>query len=134
LELSQDVYERVQRIAEAMNAPADLVLPNVLSWIFGIQPQSYRAILPSLSDAQLWAVAYLRLSPDEQTHLVRLVDKRKNTPEPPTSAEVAEMDTPSQRINELTLARSEALYVLQQRGYDSLVKYAKTVKDDLCYP
>lgn len=119
LDLSPDLYTRIQDVAARSGRPIEVVLVETLDLLFGAAPPDWdrlSATIDVLPDAQLWAIVHRRmpwqtslrlrdlaaqgqqraLSDDEQTELTALIDD----------------------ADRLTVLRSRALLALQHWGHN----------------
>jgi hypothetical protein len=118
LNLPADLYARIQEEAAHSDQPVEAVLIESLALLFGVPPVDWdhlTATLETLSDVQLWAVVYRRLA---ATAAGRLRDLTARGQQAPLSAEEqAELAALIDEVDRMTLLRSHALLVLQQRGH-----------------
>jgi hypothetical protein len=121
LDLPDDLYEHVHRVAAQSQRPVERVLLESLRLLFVPPPSSADlttslAALPSYSDAQLWAVVYQRLAWPQSQRLHEL--SAKNKLERLTADEQRELEDLLSSNDRAMLLRSEALRLLKHRGYD----------------
>ena len=117
LNLSDELYEVIRKTAEMSKhsledaAIALLELPHLLSDL-----ETETKNFNSYSDVQLWAVVYKHLSAEQSARLDVLLDKSK-TPLI-TALEKTEAEALVSLVDRYMLIRTEALVLLQNRGYD----------------
>ncbi|MEQ8673659.1 MAG: hypothetical protein RLP44_06595 [Aggregatilineales bacterium] len=117
LNLSDELYEIIKKTAESSRhsleeaAIALLELPYSLADL-----ETEIENLNSYSHVQLWAVVYKHLSAEQSARLQVLIDKSK-TPLF-TGSEKTELDALVSLVDRYMLLRTEALVLLQKRGYD----------------
>jgi len=121
LDLPDDLYEQVHRVAAQSQRPVERVLIESLRLLFVPPPSptdlaTCLAALPSYSDAQLWAVVYQRLAWPQSQRLHEL--SAKNKLERLTEDEQRELEDLLSSNDHAMLLRSEALRLLKNRGYD----------------
>lgn len=116
-----EIYERVQQVAEASHLSFEMVLVESLNLLFG-QLSSADDLekqlndLSGYSDAQLWAVVHSRMAWKQSLRLRELTAKSKQSRLSDTEQEEQErlLDTADRYV----LLRSEALVQLKLRGHD----------------
>lgn len=119
IQLPDDLYERVQEAAEAVDRPFEAVLLDSINTLFN-QPapttdiQDLLRQLRDYSNPQLWAVVYRRLPWTQALRLREL--SLKNKQDTLTETEQGELNSLVDRVDRDMLLRSEALLLLQQRG------------------
>jgi hypothetical protein len=120
-ELPEALYERIKEAAELSERPINAVLIESLDALFHKTPEgeSLDTILdamPAYTDGELWVIVYRGLTWAQSLRLRELGAKAKHT-----SLSVNE-ETERQHLldlnDQMMLLRSEALLLLQQRGYD----------------
>ena len=121
LDLPDDLYEQVQRIAAQSQRPIERVVLESLRLLFVPPPSSADlatslAALSGYSDAQLWAVVYQRLAWPQSQRLHELSANQKL--ERLTDDEQHELEDLLSSNDRAMLLRSEALRLLKNRGYD----------------
>lgn len=122
LDLPQDIYQRLQRMAEATHQPVEEVM---FQTIRGNLPPSVDdlpselrdklASLHNLSDKALWAIAKESLPPDQWRRHEHLL--RKNQAGTLTNAEREELARLRAATDRFVFRRSYALALLKWRGY-----------------
>ena len=117
LNLSDEVYEAVRRVAEESNRPVEDVLLESVGVFFGdLSGEVTLANLPNYTDTQLWALVHRRLS---KAHLARLGDlNAKGKRGALSTNEEQEIEQLIHASDQLMLLRSKALHLLQDRGHD----------------
>jgi hypothetical protein len=120
LDLPDDLYEQVQRMAAQSQRPIERVVLESLRLLFVPPPSSADlatslAALSGYSDAQLWAVVYQRLAWPQSQRLHEL--SAKNRLERLTEEEQRELEDLLSSNERAMLPRSEALRLLKNRGY-----------------
>jgi hypothetical protein len=119
IQLPDDLYERVQAAAEAVDRPFETVLVESIDTLFS-HPTSTADVqdlvreLQNYSDPQLWAVVYRRLPWSQALRLREL--NLKNKLDTLTETEQSELNSLIEQVDRDMLLRSEALLLLQQRG------------------
>jgi predicted DNA-binding protein len=119
VELPDDLYKRIQEIAERNDRSVESVLRESLEVMFGEESAEAESSLDRLEtyrDDQLWAVVYQRLAWPRREHLRELTERGKQGDLTPS--EQAELEALLDRVDHYTLIRSEALRLLKQRGHD----------------
>jgi hypothetical protein len=118
LQIPSEIYERAHQIAQASNRSVESVLLDGLSLLFGALPD--KAILPdelsNYTDEQLWAIVHQRLTSPQDARLHELIALGKQGQI--TEEEKVELERLIDRVDHQMLLRSEALYLLKQRGRD----------------
>ena len=122
LDLPEDIYERLQRMAEATNQPLEKVM---FQTIRGNLPPSVDdlpselrdelASLQDLSDKALWAIAKDPLPPDQWRRHEHLLGKNQSGTL--TNAEREELSRLRAATDRFVFRRSYALALLKWRGY-----------------
>jgi hypothetical protein len=115
--LPEQIYRRIQKVAHDSQRSVEAIAIESLGLLFG---ESESAPEPSHFDAytdqQLWAVVNQRLMPDRHDRLHLLLEKnQQGRLLDPESSELQEL---VDEVDRQMLARSEALLLLKQRGYD----------------
>jgi hypothetical protein len=121
LDLPDDLYEQVRRVAAQSQRPIERVILESLRLLFVPPPSSADlatslAALPGYADAQLWATVYQRLAGPQGQRLHEL--SAKNKLERLTEEEQRELEDLLGSNDRAMLLRSEALRLLKDRGYD----------------
>jgi hypothetical protein len=119
LELSPDLYARIQEVAARSGRPIEAVLVETLDLLFGATPPDWdrlAATIDALPDAQLWAVAHRRLPWVTSLRLRELTAQGQHGSL--SDDERAELATLIDEADRLTVLRSRALLVLQRRGHN----------------
>ena len=117
LNLPADLYERIQEAATRSDQPVESVLIESLALLFGTPSLDWdhlTATLDTLPDAQLWALVYRRVAWIAGGRLRDLTARGKQ--EPLSEEEQAELAGLIDEADRMMLLRSQALFVLQQRG------------------
>lgn len=120
--IPEDLYSRLQTIAEATDQSFEEVLANRLHSTF-IEPlsllppdeQAELDALHHLSDDALWTIAAEQLGESAQTRMQTLMDK--NSQGDITEAEYQELENLVERGNRLMLRKAEASVILIERGH-----------------
>lgn len=121
LEIPDDLYEQVQQVAEASDRSPEAVLLESIDVLFR-QPAATVSIdrllneLPHYADAQLWAVVNRQLPWPQALRLRELSGRGKQGALAET--EQTELNSLIDQVDRYMLLRSEALVLLQQRGYE----------------
>ena len=121
VELPDEVYERVQRTARAMQQPLEQVLARIVTAAMPSLekvPAAYRAeleALETLSDEDLWQVAQSHLPLGQQHQLTRL--QRQHQKGTITAREQQALSRLRMEIDRLMLRRSYAYLLLKCRGH-----------------
>lgn len=118
LNLPADLYERIREAATRSGRPVEAVLIESLALLFdtpSIDWDHLTATLETLSDAQLWALVYRRLAWTAGGRLRDLTARGKQAPL--SDEEQAELAALIDEADRMTLLRSQALFILQQRGH-----------------
>ena len=121
VELPDEVYERVQRTARAMQQPLEQVLARIVTAAMPSLekvPAAYHAeleALETLSDEDLWQVAQSQLLVGQQHQLTRL--QRKHQGGIITAREQQALSRLRTEIDRLTLRRSYAYLLLKCCGH-----------------
>jgi hypothetical protein len=119
LQMPEELYERVRRIAEDSDRPVENVLLDSIALLFGELPPDDELtpqLLGTFSDEQLWAIVYRSLAWPQDTRLRELtaLGKRGSL----SDEEQTEMERLVDGVDRYVLLRSQALLLLKQRGYD----------------
>jgi predicted DNA-binding protein len=114
LDLPDNLYERIQQIADQSDRSLETLLLESLDLLFGNTPDTNLSVstLDALSDVQLWAVVYRRLLWPQSSRLHHLSERH-----PRTTQEQDELDQLLNRVDQDILLRSEALRLLKERGH-----------------
>lgn len=119
VELPTDLFDRLHEAAARSDRPLEAVLVESLALLFGTPPADRAALseaLETLPDAQLWALVHSRLAWPRGARLRELTASGRRALL--MDEEQAELAALIDDADELTLLRSRALLVLQQRGYE----------------
>ncbi|MFC1959100.1 hypothetical protein ACFLYO_00165 [Chloroflexota bacterium] len=119
LDLSEELYERIRKIAERNERSMEAVLQESLEVMFSIttdEPTNHALHLEIYRDDQLWAVVYQRMTWPRRERLWELMARGKQGNL--TTIEETELQTLLDRVDHYTLLRSQALVLLKQRGHD----------------
>ncbi len=119
VELPEELYERLQQVAEENHRSLELVVIESLNALFGKPSDNLNTTLASLSsysEEQLWAIVSRRLSRAQSERLHELSARQKRMPL--TDEEKRELDELLALVDQLMLLRSEALLQLKKRGHD----------------
>ena len=118
----ENVYHRVQKIAEHIGQPVDTVMLDHLRLLAEAAPllddneEAELQALRYLSDDALWTIAREQMAADLQSRMQVLMDK--NTSGDITAAEHKELATLVERGQRLMLRKSEAAALLIERGHN----------------
>ncbi len=121
LTVPEEVYRRVQQIAQATAQPVDVVLLEYLQRlaeavpVLAAEEEVELQALRYLSDDALWALMREQMAAETQARLQTLMDK--NSRGAITPAEHQELARLVERGQQLMLRKSEAAVILSQRGY-----------------
>lgn len=115
IDLPEELYERVNHVAQDTNRPVETVLLESLELLFGDASKGAEG-LESYSDEQLLAVVYRKFVWPYDTRL-RDLRARSETSQL-TDDETLEIEKLVRLWDQYVLHRSQALVLLQQRGYD----------------
>jgi hypothetical protein len=121
LELPDELYERIQQVAEESNRSLESVLVESLQLLFS-QPSlsndltANLAELVNYSDEQLWAIVHRRLPWSDSMRLRELIAQSKQTAL--ADSEKRELEYLLELVDRSMLLRSEALLRLKERGRD----------------
>ncbi|MBC7871138.1 MAG: hypothetical protein H7Y09_09900 [Chitinophagaceae bacterium] len=121
LSLREDVYESVHQMADETQRLPEAVIANTVYTGLGQIPagqdlEDYLASLEQCADEELWMIAHTRLPLAQDMRLRELTDKSKSSALP--TNEEKELDDLLDMVDRKVLIRTEALYLLQKRGYD----------------
>ena len=119
LNVPADLYARIEEAALRDDQPIEAVLVESLALLFGtasIDWDHLAATLEALTDAQLWALVYRRLAWPSAGRLRDLAARGRSVPL--SDEEQTELAALIDEADRLTLLRSHALRILQQRGQD----------------
>jgi len=117
LNVSDDLYEDMRKIAEESNRPVEELALESLQLLF-----AQNAPLPKLeelndyTDTNLWAVVHRRLNWTQSLRLRELIAKTKD--DSITQDERTELELLIDLNDEFMVLRSQALLLLKQRGHD----------------
>ena len=118
LHLPPEIYEKAKQIARATDKTVEAVLLDSISLLFGeasnqrLNPDD----LANYTDEQLWAIVHQRLAWFQDKQLRDLIEKGKQ--ESLSTVERQEMERLVDLVDYQMLLRSEALFLLKQRGHD----------------
>lgn len=122
LELPEDIYQRLQRMAEAIQRPIEEVTfqtirGNLPPSVDDLPPElrDELAALQNLDDKALWAIVKESLPPDQWRRHEHLL--RKNQAGTLTAAEREELARLRAATDRFVFRRSYALALLKWRGY-----------------
>lgn len=120
LAVPDDVLQRAREIANETAQSVDTILLAQLKRLPGVLPrlepeEVELAALRQLSDDTLWTIAKERLPADVRARMEVLMDN--NNFGKITDAEYRELDGYIERGHRLTLRKSEAVLILQERGH-----------------
>lgn len=118
IELSDDLYTRLQNAAQQSERPLERVLVESLALLYGTpttDQEAQQEIMDTYSDAQLWAIVYQRLTSPERERLHVLQTKQQAGGL--SAEETPEFDALVEVVDQQMLLRSKALFLLQERGY-----------------
>jgi hypothetical protein len=121
LSVPQELYERVQKIAQKSLQPVERVLLDYLRLFAEATPllddeeEAELYAMRFLSDDALWAMAREQMALDNQARMQVLMDK--NTQGEIVSEEYQELNELVERGQRLMLRKSEAAALLTKRGY-----------------
>lgn len=115
LDLPEELYERINRVAQDTNRPVERVLLESLDLLFGDSADATEA-LDSYSDEQLLAVVYRQFAWPYDTRMRELTAQSKEGRL--TDDEGAELEKLVRLWDQYVLHRTQALVFLKQRGYD----------------
>lgn len=118
--LPPELASYVEQVAKHSNTSPEAALIEGMQWYYTspvpVDKQAELDKLQTLSDTQLWAIVYQRLSPEDQQQLDTLLEENQQG-QLPTSKQHA-LDNLVAKQNYQILLRSEALVILKQRGRD----------------
>jgi predicted transcriptional regulator len=116
-EISDEIYERIEKIARNSNRSPESILRDSVTMLFGSTEASLSSeAMEALSDAELWAVAQQHLAFPVDTRLRALTELGKLGKL--TEPEQQELEQLVDRYDEYVWQRSQALLLLKQRGHD----------------
>lgn len=119
LQLPEELYARIRQIAEESQIPVESVLVDSLALLFGELPDNNSLtpeMLSALADEQLWAIVHRHLAWSLDSRLRELSELGKTGQL--STEEYAEMERLVEQMDRHILLRSEALWLLKQRGHD----------------
>ncbi len=119
VELPADLFEQIRKAAARSDQPVESVLVDTLALLFGTSRADWEglaATLETLSDEELWALVYRRMAWPEGARVRELTARGKQATL--SDAEQSELAALIDEADRLTLLRSRALLVLQQRGHN----------------
>lgn len=121
LTVPEELYKRVQKIAEAANQALDTVLVDYLrrlaetTVLLEDEEEAELYALRYLSEDALWTIAREKLNPSTEKLMQELMDKNSQGSISPE--EYTELSQLVERGQRLMLRKSEAAALLTQRGY-----------------
>jgi len=119
LDLPADLYARIAAAAARTERPVEAILVDTLALLLDAPMVDWRHLastLDTLSDAELWALIHRRLA---WTASVRLHDLTLQGKQMPLSEdEQSELEDLIDEADRLSVLRSHALRILQDRGHD----------------
>ncbi len=120
LQIARDIEEQARKIAQGDNCSFETVLEDGLALLFSTVPADEIRLdrLQAFSDEQLWAIVHLRLSFAQDRRVRLLMEYGREGKLIPHEAN--ELETLLDLIDRQTLLRSQALFLLQERGHDTL--------------
>jgi hypothetical protein len=118
LEVSDEMYARVQQIAAERQRSVEAILQETLDLLFSpsTAPLPTVETLQTYSDAQLWAVVHRRLLWADEMRLHEWMNRSKQSPL--SAAETQILAHLVAQVDQTMVLRSQALTLLQQRGQD----------------
>lgn len=119
LNVPADLYARIQEAAARSERPVEMVLVESLALLFNAPSVDWdhlAATLDALSDAQLWALVHRRAAWMAAGRLHDLTAQGKQ--EDLSDAEQDDLAALVDEVDRMTLLRSQALRILQQRGHN----------------
>lgn len=119
LQLPEELYARIRQIAEESQIPVESVLVDSLALLFGELPDNNSLtpeMLSALADEQLWAIVHRHLAWSLDSRLRELSELGKTGQL--STEEYAEVERLVEQMDRHILLRSEALWLLKQRGHD----------------
>lgn len=119
LNLPADLYARIQEAAARSERPMETVLVDSLALLFDAPAADWErlaATLDTLNDAQLWALVHRRVAWTAAGRLRDLTARGKQAEL--SDEERDEIVALVDEADRMTLLRSQALRLLQQRGHD----------------
>ena len=119
VDVPSELFDRLHEAATRSDRPLEAVLVEGLALLFGTPPVDRAALsdaLETLPDAKLWALVYSRLAWPQGARLRELSANGRQAPL--SGVEQAELTALIDQADDLSLLRSRALLILQQRGHD----------------
>jgi hypothetical protein len=119
LDVPADLYARIQEAASRSDQPVEAVLVESIGLLFGapsIDWDHLATTVETLTDAQLWALVYRRMAWVSAGRLRDLTGRGRQAPL--SEEEQVELDALIDEADRMTLLRSHALLILQQRGHN----------------
>ena len=119
LNVPADLYARIQEAATRSDQPVEAVLVESIGLLFGapsIDWDHLATTLETLTDEQLWALVYRRMAWVAAGRLRDLTGRGRQAPL--SEEEQVELDALIDEADRMTLLRSHALLMLQQRGHN----------------
>jgi hypothetical protein len=120
VELPSELFEQLQQAADRSDQPIEAVLVDSLAMLFGTPRADWEQLagtLETLTDAQLLALVYRRITWPEGARLRELSERGKHTAL--SDDEQTELAALIDEADRLMLLRSRALLLLRQRGHES---------------
>ena len=120
LNLPDELYERIQQIAEESQRSVEAVMLESLDLLFSQKSpnddlDTMLTALSKYTDEELWALVHRRMAWSQSMRLHELSDKGKRGILP--AQEQRELDGLLAQVDRDMLLRSEALLLLKQRGH-----------------
>lgn len=119
LNVPADLYARIQEAATRSDQPVEAVLVESIGLLFGapsIDWDHLATTLETLTDEQLWALVYRRMAWVAAGRLRDLTGRGRQVSL--SEEEQVELDALIDEADRMTLLRSHALLMLQQRGHN----------------
>lgn len=121
LTLNNEAYERIQQIGNETHRSLDSIVANAINIVHSRFPDNlaldnYLARFTDYTDDELWAIAHIHIPLMQEIKLQSLSEKGNESGL--TDEEQTEMDKLLDTLDRKVLIRTEALYLLQKRGYD----------------
>ncbi|HZS88229.1 MAG TPA: hypothetical protein VFE42_12170 [Chloroflexota bacterium] len=118
LDLPAELYARIEEAAARSNQPIESILVESLTLLFGtttVSADRLWEMLETLTDTQLWALVYRQSVWSAHDRLQELRERGREAPL--SDEEQAELAALIDEADRQMLLRSQALYLLQQRGH-----------------
>lgn len=122
LQLPPDTYQRLQELAQRSDAPLEETTLNILNSALKkdeIQAAEIEKQLDQLSlltDEELWQAATTTASAEENELIQVLLEKQQR--EGLTNSETEQVQTLSNRFNQIMLIRAKSAVILSERGHN----------------